>query len=135
MASGAATDPESRCEPSLNPLTEAALHGITRALASVGRAFYLSRSVLPHCARLETAQRLPGRGRRGEAAWTPRRRTAGRGSFGQSGPASSGAAGGPGAGGVAGYTQFADSYTRLVSITAAPMVTDHSEICDPMYAT
>jgi hypothetical protein len=27
------------CEPSMNSPTEAALHGITRALASVGRAF------------------------------------------------------------------------------------------------
>jgi hypothetical protein len=39
MPSGAATNDASCCEPSLNALTEAALHGITRALASVGRAF------------------------------------------------------------------------------------------------
>ena len=31
--------PQLACEPGMNPLTEAALHGITRALASVGRAF------------------------------------------------------------------------------------------------
>jgi len=31
--------PTPECKPSMNPLTEAALHGITRALASVGRAF------------------------------------------------------------------------------------------------
>jgi hypothetical protein len=30
--------PQSVCEPALNPLTEAALHGITRALASMTTA-------------------------------------------------------------------------------------------------
>lgn len=32
-------EPAPACEPLVNPLTQAALHGIARALASVGRAF------------------------------------------------------------------------------------------------
>src|ERR1035438_10131943 len=39
MGSAPVALPPHVCEPAMNPLTEAALHGITRALASVGRAF------------------------------------------------------------------------------------------------
>lgn len=38
LSPDAAVESPIPCEPALNPLTEAALHGITRALASVGRA-------------------------------------------------------------------------------------------------
>ncbi len=132
MASGAATDPESRCEPSLNPLTEAALHGITRALASVGRAFIcLDPSFrIVHVSKLlndflgeGVAAKLPGR---------PVEELLGEDLFGQSGQLRQALLEGQVREGWRATLKFADSYTRLVSITAAPMVTDHSEICDPM---
>ena len=50
------SDNATRSEPSLAQLTEAALHGITRALASVGRAFVCLDPSFRNRACLETAQ-------------------------------------------------------------------------------
>lgn len=132
MPSAAATDSASRCEPSLNPLTEAALHGITRALASVGRAFICLDPFfrIVHVSKLindllgeGVAAKLPGR---------PVEELLGEDLFGQSGQLRQALLEGHRREGWRATLKFADSCTRLVSITTAPMVTDHSEICDPM---
>ena len=132
MGSGAAAVDASACEPSFNRLTEAALHGITRALASVGRAFICLDSAfhIVHVSRLLNdllgpgiATRLPG---------LPIEELLGADLFGQGGQLRQALLEGHRREGWRATLKFADSCTRLVSITTAPMITDHSEICDPM---
>ncbi len=132
MASAVATDAASRCEPSLSQLTEAALHGITRALASVGRAFIcLDPSFrIVHVSKLlndflgpGVAAKLPGR---------PVEELLGEDLFGTRGQLRQALLDGQVREGWRATLRFEDFGPRLVSITTAPMVTDHSEICDPL---
>lgn len=122
----------SGCASSLNVLTQAALHGITRALASVGRAFVcLDPSFrIVHVSKLlndflgqGVAAMLPGR---------PIEELLGEELFGPGGQLRQALLEGHRREGWRATLKFADSATRLVSITTAPMLTDHSEICDPM---
>ncbi|MFP5230720.1 MAG: sigma-54 interaction domain-containing protein [Acidobacteriota bacterium] len=127
-----AIDETAHCEPALSPLTRAALHGITRALASVGRAFVcLDPSFrIVHVSKMLSdllgegpASRLPGR---------PVEELLGEDLFGQNGQLRQALLAGHMREGWRATLKFAESGTRLVSITTAPMVADHSEICDPM---
>jgi DNA-binding NtrC family response regulator len=115
----------------INPLTEAALHGITRALASVGRAFVcLDPSFhIVHASHLldsllgeDTATELRGR---------PVEELLGVELFGPSGPLRQALLAGQKREGWRATLRFGNGPSRLVSITAAPMLKEGSEICDP----
>jgi DNA-binding NtrC family response regulator len=118
-------------DPSIGPLTQAALHGITRALASVGRAFVcLDPSFrIVHASHLldsllgeNTATRLRGR---------PVDELLGVDLFGACGPLRQALLDGQMREGWRATLKFGNGPSRLVSITAAPMLKEGSEICDP----
>ena len=118
-------------DPAINPLTQAALHGITRALASVGRAFVCldpsfrivhASHLLDHLLGADTSSQLRGR---------PVEDLLGDELFGSSGPLRQALLDGQMREGWRATLRFGDGPARLVSITAAPMLTEHSEICDP----
>lgn len=128
----AAADEVDRWGPPLNLLTEAALHGITRALASVGRAFVCLDPTfrIVHVSRLindllgeGTAARLPGHSVE---------EILGEDLFGPCGQLRQALLAGQMREGWRATLQFGDSSPRLVSVTTAPMITDHSDICDPL---
>jgi len=132
MTSSAEVAISANCEPDLNPLTDAALHGITRALASVGRAFVcLDPSFrIVHVSKLlndflgdGVAARLRGR---------PVEELLGEDLFGPRGQLRQALLDGQMREGWRATLKFEGSSPRLVSITTAPMVTDHSTICDPL---
>lgn len=129
---GATAEPPIPCEPLLNPLTEAALHGITRALASVGRAFIcLDPSFrIVHVSNL--LNDILGDGVAGKLRGRPVEELLGQDLFGQGGQLRQALLGGQMREGWRATLKFGDSNPRLVSITTAPMITDHSEICDPL---
>lgn len=132
MATGEASENPIPCEPLVNPLTEAALHGITRALASVGRAFVcLDPSFrIVHVSRL--LNDFLGEGVADKLRGHPVEELLGEDLFGQSGQLRQALLQGQMREGWRATLKFANSSPRLVSITTAPMITDHSEICDPL---
>jgi transcriptional regulator with PAS, ATPase and Fis domain len=120
------------CEPSVNALNDAALHGITRALASVGRAFIcLDPSFrIVHVSNLlseflgqKSPQSMRGR---------PVEELLGEDLFGPRGQLRQALLEGQVREGWRATLKLADSGPRLVSITTAPMIEDNSEICDPL---
>ena len=120
------------CQPPVNPMTEAALHGITRALASVGRAFICldpSFHIL-HVSRL--LQDFLGKGNVENMRGRPIEELLGDDLFGPNGQLRQALLEGKMREGWRATLKLGDSGPRLVSITAAPMVADHSEICDPL---
>ena len=119
-------------EPPMNPLTEAALHGITRALASVGRAFVcLDPSFrIVHASHL--LNRLLGPGASVALRGQPVEEMLGMDLFGPTGPLRQALLDGQMREGWRAILKFGDSVPRLVSITAAPMLSDNSAICDPL---
>lgn len=120
------------CQPPVNPLTEAALHGITRALASVGRAFICldpSFRIL-HVSRL--LQDFLGRGTIGDMRGRPIEELLGDELFGPTGQLREALLDGKMREGWRATLKLGDSGPRLVSITAAPMIADDSHICDPL---
>lgn len=132
MATAADAQSSASCEPSLNPLTEAALHGITRALASVGRAFVcLDPSFrIVHVSKL--LNDLLGDGVAVKLRGRPVEDLLGQDLLGPNGQLRRALLDGQMREGWRATLKFGDSGPRLVSITTAPMVTDHSEICDPV---
>jgi DNA-binding NtrC family response regulator len=120
------------CEPSLNPLTQAALHGITRALASVGRAFVcLDPSFrIVHVSSL--LNDLLGQGAAVTLRGKPVEELLGEDLFGPGGQLRRALLDGQMREGWRATLKFGNSGPRLVSITTAPMISDHSEICDPL---
>ncbi len=120
------------CKPVINPLTEAALHGVTRVLASVGRAFVCLDPLfqIVHASPLlneilgpGAAEALPGR---------PVEELLGAELFGPNGQLRQALLQGQMREGWRAMLRFGESVPRLVSITTAPMVDDHSTICDPL---
>jgi DNA-binding NtrC family response regulator len=115
-------------------LTRAALHGITRALASVGRAFvcldpsfrivHVS-DLIDQLLGVGTATQLNGR--RVEELLGPEL-------FGPRGPLRQALLDGQMREGWRATLRFGSGPPRLVSITAAPMIQEHSDICDPRVA-
>jgi Transcriptional regulator containing PAS, AAA-type ATPase, and DNA-binding domains len=120
------------CPPGLNPLTEAALHGITRALASVGRAFIcLDPSFrIVHVSRL--LQEFLGKESSVNMRGRPIEDLLGEELFGVTGQLRKALLEGQMREGWRATLRLGDSGQRLVSITAAPMIEDNSEICDPL---
>lgn len=112
-------------------LTDAALHGITRALASVGRAFICldpSFAIL-HASHL--LDRFLGEGASRAVCGRPVEELLGPELFGERGPLRQALLSGQMREGWRATLKFSDSAPRLVSITTAPLISDHSEICDP----
>jgi transcriptional regulator with GAF, ATPase, and Fis domain len=132
MAFSAAIDDAGPCEPSLNPLTQAALHGITRALASVGRAFVcLDPSFrIVHVSKL--LNDFLGEGAAAKLRGYPVEDLLGDDLFGAHGQLRQALLEGQMREGWRATLRFGDSCPTLVSITTAPMIADHSEICDPL---
>lgn len=129
-ASGTAMRPA--CKPAVNPLTQAALHGITRALASVGRAFVCldpSFHIL-HVSSL--LNEFLGDGAATALQGRPVEELLGDDLFGPSGQLRQALLAGQMREGWRANLKFGDSGPRLVSITTAPMISDHSAICDPL---
>jgi two-component system, NtrC family, response regulator AtoC len=132
MNSSSSTLTQPVCEPSMNPLTEAALHGITRALASVGRAFVCldpSFRIL-HVSRL--LNQFLGDGAASALQGRPVEELLGDDLFGPSGQLRKALLDGQMREGWRANLKFGASGPRIVSITTAPMISDHSSICDPL---
>lgn len=115
-----------------NPLTEAALHGITRALESVGRAFICldpSFTIL-HSSHL--LDRFLGVGASKALCGRPVEELLGTELFGPRGPLRQALLEGQMREGWRATLKFNGASPRLVSITTAPLVSDNTEICDPL---
>lgn len=115
-----------------NPLTEAALHGITRALESVGRAFIcLDPSfTIVHASGL--LDRILQEGASKALCGRPVEELLGPDLFGIRGPLRQALLDGQMREGWRATLKFKDAPPRLVSITTAPLISDHSDICDPL---
>ncbi len=126
---------ETMCMPagdqSLSEATQIALYGVTRVLASVGRAFVCldadfrivhASYLLDDLLGSGTSRALTGRGIE---------ELLGSDLFGLRGPLREALVGGKRREGWRATLQFRDSASRLVSITAAPVVHEASNICDP----
>ncbi len=132
MAAAPTTLPRIVSDPVINPLTNAALHGITRALASVGRAFICldpSFRIL-HVSPL--FNQLLGHNASAELRGRSVDELLGSDLFGSRGPLRQALLDGQMREGWRATLRFGSSQPRLVSITAAPMLSDDSSICDPM---
>ncbi len=118
-------------DSSIGPLTKAALHGITRALASVGRAFVcLDPSFrIVHASHL--LDELLGAGTADKLRSRPVDELLGADLFGACGPLRQALLNGHMREGWRATLRFGTAPPRLVSITAAPMLREGSEICDP----
>lgn len=115
-----------------NPLTEAALHGITRALASVGRAFICldpSFTIL-HASHL--LDRFLGEGASKALCGRPVEELLGIELFGPRGPLRQALLDGQMREGWRATLKFNGATPRLVSITTAPLISDNTDICDPL---
>jgi len=115
-----------------NPITEAALHGITRALASVGRAFICldpSFTIL-HASHL--LDQFLGPGASKSLCGRPVEELLGTELFGPRGPLRQALLDGQMREGWRATLKFDGSVSRLVSITTAPLVSDNTDICDPL---
>ena len=121
-------------DPDLDALTHAALTGVTRALASVGRAFVCldpslrvihASYVIDQFLGEGTALRLRGR---------PIEELLGDDLFGPKGPLRQALLSGEKREGWRATLQFEGAGPRLVSLTAAPLLPEPSNICDPRIA-
>lgn len=115
-----------------NPLTEAALHGIARALASVGRAFICldSSFIIRHASHL--LDRFLAEGASKALCGRPVEELLGAELFGARGPLRQALLEGQMREGWRATLKFNGATPRLVSITTAPVVADNSGICDPI---
>jgi transcriptional regulator with PAS, ATPase and Fis domain len=131
MALIAANLDSTELDSSIGPLTQAALHGITRALASVGRAFVcLDPSFrIVHASHL--LDELLGAGTSNNLRGRPVDELLGIELFGPCGPLRQALLKGQMREGWRATLKFGSGPARLVSITAAPMLREGSEICDP----
>ena len=118
-------------QPFGNALTDAALYGITRALASVGRAFIcLDPSfTIVHASLL--LDRILGEGASKALCGRPVEDLLGTDLFGPRGPLRESLLNGQMREGWRATLKFNGAAPRLVSITTAPLVSDDTEICDP----
>ena len=121
-------------DPSLDPLSQAALIGVSRALASVGRAFVCldpSFRVLHASSMLE---KLLGPGTALKVRGRPVEDLLGEDLFGRNGPLRRALVAGDRREGWRATLQFEGSGPRLVSITVAPLKHASPDICDPRIA-
>ncbi|HEV2278305.1 MAG TPA: sigma-54 dependent transcriptional regulator [Acidobacteriaceae bacterium] len=112
-------------------LTDAALYGITRALASVGRAFICLDPELTILHASPLLDRFLGEGASRAVCGRPVEELLGAELFGARGPLRQALLDGQMREGWRATLKFNDSAPRLVSITTAPLISDSSEICDP----
>jgi transcriptional regulator of acetoin/glycerol metabolism len=113
-------------------MTEAALHGITRALASVGRAFICldSSFTIRHASHL--LDRYLGDGAAKVLCGRPVEELLGSELFGSHGLLREALLSGQMREGWRATLNFNSAAPQLVSITTAPLAYDNSDICDPM---
>ncbi|MGC9158009.1 MAG: sigma-54 interaction domain-containing protein [Terracidiphilus sp.] len=121
----------SAADPSIGPFTQAALHGITRALASVGRAFVCldSSFCIVHASYL--LDFLLGKGASIQLRGRSVEDLLGAELFGSCGSLRQALLDGQMREGWRAILRFGSGSSRLVSITAAPMLPESSDICDP----
>ena len=117
---------------SVDAMTEVALHGITRALESVGRAFIcLDPSfTIRHASHL--LDRYLGKDSSKALCGRPVEELLGTELFGERGPLRQALLQGQMREGWRATLNFNGATPHLVSITTAPLVADNSDICDPM---
>jgi DNA-binding NtrC family response regulator len=120
------------CEPILNPLTEAAMHGVTRVLASVGRAFICLDPLFRIVHASPLLNEILGCGTSEALCGKPVEELLGTELFGPNGPLRQALLNGQMREGWRAMLRFGESVPRLVSITTAPLIDDHSTICDPL---
>lgn len=120
------------CEPLVNPLTQAALHGITRALASVGRAFICLDPSFRIVHVSDLLNDFLGDGVAGALPGRPIEELLGTDLFGPTGQLRQALLAEQMREGWRATLKFGDSGPRLVSITTAPLLPDDSGICDPL---
>ncbi len=118
-------------DPTIGALTQAALHGITRALASVGRAFVCldSSFCIVHASHL--LDNLLGAGTSIRLRGRPVEELLDVALFGPCGPLRQALLDGQMREGWRATIKFGSAMARLVSITVAPLLSENSEICDP----
>jgi transcriptional regulator with GAF, ATPase, and Fis domain len=116
----------------MNPLTEAALHGITRALASVGRAFVCLDPSFRILHASSLLNDLLGDGSANALQGCAVEELLGDELFGPNGQLRKALLAGQMREGWRANLKFGAAGPRLVSITTAPMISDHSAICDPL---
>jgi transcriptional regulator with GAF, ATPase, and Fis domain len=114
-----------------NALTEAALHGITWALASLGRAFVCLDPDFKILHASHLLDRFLGEGVSKVLSGHPVEELLGAELFGPRGPLKQALLDGQMREGWRATLTFGGSPPRLVSITTAPLAADSSEICDP----
>lgn len=115
----------------MNPLTEAALHGITRALASVGRAFICLDPEFRILHASPLLNRILGEGASEALRGAHVESLLGEELFGPKGQLREALVAGQMREGWRATLRFGGSGPQRVSITTAPMVPDDSSICDP----
>lgn len=113
-------------------MTEAALHGITRALASVGRAFICLDPSFTIRHASDMLDRFLGEGASKAICGRPVEELLGSELFGLRGPLRQALLDGQMREGWRATLKFNGAAPRLVSITTAPLVSDNTDICDPM---
>lgn len=114
-----------------NALTEAALHGITWALASLGRAFVCLDPEFRILHASHLLDRYLGEGASKALSGRPVEELLGAELFGPRGPLKQALLDGQMREGWRATLTFGGSTPRLVSITTAPLLSNSSEICDP----
>lgn len=121
-------------DPSLDPLSRAALIGVSRALASMGRAFIC---LDPHFCVLHASlvlEKLLGPGTAVKVRGRPVEELLGEDLFGPNGPLRRALLAGDRREGWRATLQFEGLGPRLVSITVAPLKHGSPGICDPRIA-
>ncbi|MHB1021292.1 MAG: sigma-54 interaction domain-containing protein [Acidobacteriaceae bacterium] len=118
-------------DASLDLMTQAALQGVTRALASVGRSFVCLDSTfrIVHVSYL--VDRLLGSGTALALRGRPVEELLGVDLFGPRGPLRQALLDGQMREGWRATLKFGDAQSRLVSITTAPLLPENGEVCDP----
>ena len=124
-------DRDGPLDPPPDALAEAALQGVTRALASVGRSFICvdSEFRIVHASWL--LDRLLGPGSAAAVSGRPVEELLGEDLFGPRGPLRQALLDRQRREGWRATLRFGQSAARLVSITVAPLLDDDSGVCDP----
>jgi len=121
-------------DPTLDEYTQAALIGVSRALASVGRAFVC---LNPHFQIVHASfvlDRILGEGAAVAARGRPVEDLLGEELFGEKGPIRLALLDGQRREGWRATLKLGNGEPRLVSLTAAPLVHDPGDVCDPRIA-
>ena len=121
-------------DPSLDPLSQAALIGVSRALASVGRAFVCLDPTFRVLHASSMLEKLLGPGTAIKVRGQPVEELLGQDLFGRNGPLRRALMAGDRREGWRATLQFEGAGPRLVSITVAPLKHASPDICDPRIA-